>query len=122
MSLRLQARARSASRRFDMANPWRGDVELVVDGKTHVMRLTLGALAELEERLEEKSLIALVERFEANRFSSRDVLNLLQAGLEGGGCDISAKDLFHGQIEGGPVAAAKVAAELLARAFMVPEE
>ena len=29
-----------------MANPWRGEVELVVDGEPRVMRLTLAALAE----------------------------------------------------------------------------
>ena len=68
-----------------MANPWRGDVALVINGQHHVARLTLGALAELEDALEEGSLIALVERFEGNRFSSRDVLALLGAGLRGGG-------------------------------------
>ena len=46
---------------------------LEINGETHVLRLTLGALAELENALEEPSLIALVERFEGNRFSSRDV-------------------------------------------------
>ncbi|MEE4189107.1 MAG: gene transfer agent family protein, partial [Roseobacter sp.] len=29
-----------------MANPWRGDVALTLDGETFVLRLTLGALAE----------------------------------------------------------------------------
>jgi hypothetical protein len=104
-----------------MANPWRGDVALVIDEKTHVMRLTLGALAELEAQLDEPSLVALVERFESNRFSSRDVLALLSAGLLGGRCDITADELVHANIEGGPMAAAKAAAELLARAFLVPE-
>ena len=47
-----------------MANPWRGDVTLVINGQQHVARLTLGALAELEDALDEGSLIALVERFE----------------------------------------------------------
>lgn len=104
-----------------MANPWRGDVALVIDGQRHVARLSLGALAELEEGLGEGSLVALVQRFEGNRFSSRDVLALLGAGLRGGGCDISPDALLHAQIEGGPMAAARAAAELLARAFVVPE-
>ena len=94
---------------------------LVIDGQQHVARLTLGALAELEEALEEGSLIDLVQRFEGNNFSSRDVLALIGAGLRGGGADISAKQLFHAQIEGGPMAAARAAAELLARAFVVAE-
>ena len=104
-----------------MANPWRGDVALMIDGKTHVLRLTLGALAELEAQLDEPSLVALVERFESNRFSSRDVLALLGAGLSGGRCDITTDALAHADIQGGPMAAAKAAAELLARAFVVPE-
>ena len=33
------------------ANPWRGDVALVIDGHACVMRLTLGALASLEATL-----------------------------------------------------------------------
>ncbi|WP_298911979.1 gene transfer agent family protein [uncultured Roseobacter sp.] len=102
-----------------MANPWRGDVALEIDGQTHVMRLTLGALAELENSLEEPSLMALVERFESNQFTSQDVLDLLQAGLRGGKCDIEDDALYHGTIAGGPIAAARAAAELLARAFTV---
>ena len=94
---------------------------LVIDGKTHVLRLTLGALAELEAQLDEVSLVALVERFESNRFSSRDVLAVLSAGLSGGRCEITAEELMHADIQGGPMAAAKAAAELLARAFVVPE-
>lgn len=104
-----------------MVNRWRGDVALSINGKRHVARLTLGALAELEETLDVPSLVALVERFEGNRFSSKDVLALLGAGLRGGGADFSAEALQHAQIAGGPMAAAKAAAELLARAFMVPE-
>lgn len=104
-----------------MSNPWRGEVSLVIDGQRHEARLTLGALAELEAALEVDSLIALVERFEENRFSSRDVLALLTAGLRGGGVEIDEATLAQARIEGGPMAAARVAAELLARAFTVPE-
>lgn len=104
-----------------MTNPWRGEVGLKINGETHVMRLTLGALAELEVSLQEQSLVALVERFESNRFSSRDVLALLNAGLKGGRCDITEAELLGADIEGGPLAAARAAAELLARAFVLPD-
>lgn len=103
-----------------MANPWRGDVPLIIDGHQHVLRLTLGALAELETNLGENTLLGLVERFESGNFSSKDVLVLLAAWLLGGRCDVSADTLAHAQIEGGPMGAAKAAAELLARAFMAP--
>ena len=59
-----------------MANPWSGEVALVIDGQRRVLKLTLGALAELEQALEVPSLVALVERFEGGGFSSRDVLAL----------------------------------------------
>ena len=47
-----------------MVNPYRGEVALEVDGQEHVLRLTLGVLAELETDLGAGSLLALVERFE----------------------------------------------------------
>jgi hypothetical protein len=71
--------------------------------------------------LDTGSLVALVERFESSAFSSRDVLMLLAAGLRGGGAEISNDELARAQIKGGPVAAARAAAELLVRAFAVPE-
>lgn len=103
-----------------MANPWAGEVAVVLDGTRHVAKLTLGALAELEEALEAGSLIELVERFEGQRFRTRDVLAVLVAGLRGGGWTGRAEDLARAEIEGGPVAAARIAATLLARAFALP--
>lgn len=94
---------------------------IVIDGVRYVACLTLGALVELEEHLDETSLVGLVERFENKAFSSRDVVALLGAGLRGGGADLQDNALLKAQIEGGPIAAAKAAAELLARAFMVPQ-
>ncbi|RUS60447.1 gene transfer agent family protein [Pseudorhodobacter sp. E13] len=105
-----------------MANPWTGEVAVMLDGKRHVAKLTLGALAELETALETGSLIELVERFEGGRFSTRDVLALLVAGLRGGGWQGTAADFRTVEIGGGPVEAARAAAELLARAFSTPGE
>jgi hypothetical protein len=103
-----------------MANPWRGEVTLVIDGVPQVMRLTLGALAGLEAALEAPSLVALVERFEQGRFGSADVLAVLKAGLVGGGCPVDLAAVDHAEIAGGPMGAARAAAELIARAFVVP--
>ena len=104
-----------------MANPWSGEVALGVNGEERVMKLTLGALAELEATLEEPSLVALVERFEQSRFSAGDVARLITAGLRGGGAEMTLDDVLAAEITGGPMAGAKAAAELLARAFVVPE-
>lgn len=105
-----------------MANPWRGEVEIVLDGEAHAMRLTLGALAELETALEAGSLVEIAERFEAGRFRASDVIALLVAGLRGGGHVITRDALLAAEIEGGPVAASRAAARLLHLAFALPEE
>ncbi len=93
---------------------------LVIDGQPYDLRLTLGALAELEAALQVGSLVEMVERFENGAYSSRDVLAILHAGLKGGRAD-PMPDLEHGAIEGGPMRAAQVAAQLLVRAFALPE-
>ncbi len=103
-----------------MVNPWTGEVAIWLDGQRYVAKLTLGALAELEAALEVGTLIDLVERFEGGRFSTRDVLALIVAGLRGGGWQGTATDLRTVEIGGGPVEAARAAAELLARAFALP--
>jgi hypothetical protein len=100
-----------------MANPWAGEVTLVLDGQARVCKLTLGALAELEAALQADTLVGLVQRFETGAYSTRDVLALIVAGLRGGGWGGTAQDLLAAEIEGGVVRAAQVAAELLARAF-----
>lgn len=102
-------------------NPFAGEVDLVVNGEARRMKLTLGALAELEEALGEDTLVALVSRFESGAFSSRDVMRLIVAGLRGGGWRCRAEELLDAEIDGGPLVAAKAAALLLARAFALPE-
>jgi len=98
-----------------MINPERGEVALVVDGQRHVMRLTLGALAALEARLEAQSLMALAQRFEAGDVRTSELLALLAAGLAGS--DIGEGELAQSHIEGGAVGAMRAGVELLSRAF-----
>lgn len=104
-----------------MGNPWAGEVAVFLNDERRVMRFTLGALAELEASLEADSLVAMVERFESGGFSSRDVLAVIVAGLRGGGWTGDIRDLLTAEIEGGPVEAARLAGQLLARAFAFPE-
>ncbi|EKX57268.1 hypothetical protein D516_1864 [Rhodobacter sp. AKP1] len=92
-----------------------------LDGRCHTGKLTLGALAELEADLGADSLIALVERFEERRFSARDVIAVLVAGLRGGGWQGTAEELGRAEVGGGAAGAARAAAELLVRAFALPE-
>ncbi|WGH78360.1 gene transfer agent family protein [Jannaschia ovalis] len=102
-------------------NPWAGEAALVLDGRRHVLKLTLGALAELEAAMEADSLVALVDRFETGAFTARDLARLLLAGLRGGGWAGDAAALLSAEIEGGPVEATRVAATLLRRSFALPE-
>ena len=103
-----------------MENAWAGEVSLVLDGERHVLKLTLGALAELEGQLGNGDLIDLIERFEAGRYATRDVLALVVAGLRGGGWRGDAAELLSVEIAGGPLEAARVAGTLLVRAFAAP--
>ena len=104
-----------------MANPWAGEVCVVIDGVPHDCKLTLGALAELEAALGTGSLLDLIRRFEGAAFSGADVMAVIVAGLRGGGWTGTMADLITAEIAGGPVGAAKLAATLLARAFAMPE-
>ncbi|MEC7667770.1 MAG: GTA-gp10 family protein, partial [Pseudomonadota bacterium] len=47
---------------------------------------------------------------------------LIVAGLRGGGWQGRAEDLVQVEIEGGPLAAARAAAELVVRAFALPDQ
>jgi hypothetical protein len=105
-----------------MGNPFTGEVTLLLDGVPHVAKLTLGALAELEASLGSGTLVDLISRFEGQQFSTRDVLALVVAGLRGGGWQGTAADLLRVEIGGGPMMAAQIAAQLLARAFALPGE
>lgn len=100
-----------------MANPWAGEVDLIIEGEAHTCKLTLGALAELEASLKDETVLDLIERFETGRFATRDVLALIVAGLRGGGWRGTADDLLSSEIQGGLLEATRVAAHLLARAF-----
>ncbi len=101
--------------------PLGGDVLIEIDGETLPARLTLGALAELEDRLGEEGLGPLLERFEGGAVRSKDIAALLAAGLRGGGWPGTEADLMHARLGGGATTAARHAAELLIRAFRLPE-
>lgn len=100
-----------------IVNPQRGEVPIVINGSEYAMRLTLGALASLEDRVEAKSLVSLVERFESGGFTSNDLILLLWAGLNGAGTLMSIEDVAASNVEGGPVVAAKAASQLLFATF-----
>jgi len=84
-----------------MANPWAGEASLTIDGEVRVLKLTLGALAELEAELDRGTLVDLVSRFEGGDVRTRDVLALVVAGLRGGGW--SGQESLDSSLETAPV-------------------
>lgn len=100
-----------------MVNPVRGEVAIVIDGRERRMRLTLGALAELEARLAAGSLTGLAERFESGAVSAADLIALLAAGLKGAGEEIGEAELAGAEIAGGAVGALRAGLSLMAASF-----
>lgn len=100
-----------------MMNPQRGDVAVHVAGEARRMRLTLGALAELEAQLDAGGLVALAERFEGGAFQARDLILLLTAGLRGGGAEVTQAEVAGLDFDGGAIGAAGAASRLLAASF-----
>ncbi|ODT79697.1 gene transfer agent family protein [Devosia sp.] len=100
-----------------MANAQRGEIAAVIGGEKRVLCLTLGALAELESRLQTGDLVGLAERFSTGRVSARDLTAILGAGLRGGGNALEDDDLARLSIEGGLRGAAEIAARLLRATF-----
>lgn len=102
------------------ANRHRGEVRAVLDGAARTLKLTLGALAELEADAGE-DLGALLARLDAGRMSARDAVRLIAAGLRGAGHAADAAAVAGMAVEGGPLGAFRLAAELVAAAFGVAD-
>jgi hypothetical protein len=99
------------------ANIRRGEVRAELGDKTHVLRLTLGALAQMEAAFGATDLVALANRFEHGRLSARDLIVIIGLGLRGGGAAITDDEVAALSVEGGLQGYARIAAELLAATF-----
>ncbi len=87
-------------------NGARGEVALAIDGETHVLCLTLGALAELENTFGAEDLGALARRMA--QLNASDIIDVLCALLKGGGNPSTHEALRNANIE--PAAAASAIA------------
>ncbi len=101
----------------DVASRHRGDVDAIFDDQTFTLRLTLGALAELEDAFGASDLVGLAARFEEGRLSARDILRIIGAGIRGGGAQVSDEQVARFACHGGLDAYISVAAKLLAATF-----
>eukprot|EP00435_Cladocopium_sp_Y103_P076949 s1_g688.t1 len=100
-----------------MVNLHRGEVLLQAGGKNYTLCLTLGALAHLEAVYGGEDILALAERFSNGHLTSADALNLLEAGLKGGGHESDALDLEAMTFDGGMAGLIRTLAELLRVTF-----
>ncbi|WP_186418970.1 gene transfer agent family protein [Bosea sp. CS1GBMeth4] len=100
-----------------MVNRYRGEVALMVEGRALPMRLTLGALAELEDAFSVENLPALGERFAAGRLSARDIARILAAGLRGAGGMLAVDEVAALPFDGGLNGAIAAAITLLDATF-----
>ena len=100
-----------------MVNRYRGEVALMVEGRALPMRLTLGALAELEDAFSVENLPALGERFAAGRLSARDIARILSAGLRGAGGTLPLDEVAALPFDGGLNGAIAAAIALLDATF-----
>lgn len=100
-----------------MANLHRGEISAMLDGQTYTLCLTLGALAELEERLGGEDILALAQRFETGRITAREAICVIGAGLRGAGNEIADAAVAHMQIEGGVPGYLNLVIALLQAAF-----
>ncbi len=98
------------------ANPYRGEVALKVDGKTRKFKMTLGAIAMLEDRLKTKSSREIFERFAQAKYTADDLINVLECAYYGANNDYL--DIADCVIEGGAKAAAETAMELIKKGLI----
>lgn len=100
-----------------MPNPQRGDVSATIDGKPCTLRLTLGALAELEAALDAPDLVALAERFESGALSAREAIAIIGAARRGAGEKITDEAVARSMPAGGVPGTIRLASDLLKQAF-----
>ena len=99
------------------ANPHRGEIEAELDGETYRLCLTLGALAELEQRLGAADLLALAERFEQGRIAAGDAISIIGAGLRGAGHDLTDEAVANMGTRAGAAGFIAIVARLLRATF-----
>ena len=77
-------------------NPVRGDVGFVLNGRERRLRLTFGALAEIEGILGAQGLADIGARIRV--MSARELVRVLTALLRGGGEDVAVEELEQAQV------------------------
>ncbi|MFN8828650.1 MAG: GTA-gp10 family protein [Labrys sp. (in: a-proteobacteria)] len=99
-----------------MANRHRGDVAVRLAGRDWTLRLTLGALAEIEAGLDATSLVDLGARF-AQGLRARDLIVIFAAAARGGGAEVDDREVAGMVTAGDLPVLAEAIARLLVEGF-----
>lgn len=88
-----------------MPNKARGDATLNIDGKNYALRMTLGAMAEIEDSFDLKSIDDIDTIFPTDEHGELQIragaiIKLLGALMRGGGNDISDEEVGKMNING----------------------
>lgn len=100
-----------------MPNLHRGEIAAELNGTSHRLVLTLGALAELESAFGAEDMLALATRFESGRLSARDCVRIIGAGLRGAGYATTDAEIAEMQVAGGASAYVGIVVRLLNATF-----
>lgn len=100
-----------------MANRHRGEIDAEIGGRRRTLCLTLGALAELEDRFGAADLGALADRFAGGRLRAADAAAVIAAGLRGAGEAVSEADVAMMPAAGGAAGYAAIVVRLLQATF-----
>jgi hypothetical protein len=104
-----------------MTNLHRGDITGVIGGVERTLRLTLGALADLEAAFGAEDLGDLAARFASGKLKARDAVRVIAAGLRGAGEPVTDQEVAAMPVPGGAAGYADLVVRLLAATFGGPE-
>lgn len=102
-----------------MTNSHRGEIAAVIGGVERRLRLTLGALADLEDAFGAEDLADLARRFASGSLKARDATRVISAGLRGAGEQVSDDDVATMHVDGGIAGYVDIVVRLIAATFGV---
>lgn len=100
-----------------MANAHRGEIAAFIGGIERRLRLTLGALADLEDAFGADDLGDLARRFSSGTLKARDATRVIGAGLRGAGEAVSDDEVAGMHVEGGVAGYVDIVVRLIAATF-----
>lgn len=77
-----------------MANRYRGEIDVELDGKNKTLCLTLGGLVELEELFEVSDMLSVIRKLQSGKFCALELGHIIKIGLKGCGQDVSIEEVL----------------------------